>query len=143
MKVSEVRRLLTRCGFYVVKDGSLHEIWTDGKERLSISHGSKHGLALTLRTRLEHIERDYRERQAQERARRYAHHVRHITSGEAKPGSCVKCLHDFEDVPAGTTGLINEDYGSGIVVKWDLPHRSIPIRDAFAKANELVFLGPA
>lgn len=74
-------------------------------------------------------------------------------------GTRVKTLIAFSGVPEGTHGMIVEDYGSGIMIAWDLPDRPIPkdktpeeismmwaidnkcpLRDGFDKASESKFL---
>lgn len=75
---------------------------------------------------------------------------------EARIGVRVKSLVDFSGVPKGTEGVIDEDYGTGVMVAWDLPDQPLPIgysihtgkpsfasgilRDGFNKENELHFL---
>jgi hypothetical protein len=79
-----------------------------------------------------------------------------MTRNEAKVGTRVRALVEFSDVPKGTAGVIDEDYGRGVMVAWDLPGRPLPrgyrahdgrpavatgiLRDGFAKDNELHFL---
>jgi len=76
--------------------------------------------------------------------------------GEAIVGIRVKSLRDFSGVPKGTEGVIDEDYGDGVMVAWDLPNRPLPkmyrqydgkptiisglLRDGFDKKSELHFL---
>ena len=71
-------------------------------------------------------------------------------------GMRVRALRTFSGVPRGTEGVIDEDYGSGITVAWDLPASPLPagyrcydgrsvlqtgiLRDGFDKATELHFL---
>lgn len=79
-------------------------------------------------------------------------------------GQWVKSLVDFAGVPKGSTGVVDEDYGTGIMVAWNLPGRPIPrdyfdpetgrpnparrragdpnapTRDGFDKATEMKFL---
>lgn len=74
-------------------------------------------------------------------------------------GAYVKNNRPFADVPEGTLGLIIEDYGTGIMVAWDLPDKPLPrtltapeiaamfaidprcpLRDGFDKQDELDFL---
>lgn len=71
-------------------------------------------------------------------------------------GTRVKTKRDFSRVPKGTEGVIDEDYGPGITVAWDLPDRPLPpgyreydgkpvvqsglLRDGFDKETELEFL---
>lgn len=78
-----------------------------------------------------------------------------MTEKEARVGTVVKSNRDFEGVPKGTEGLIDELYEGGVTVAWDLPHRRIPrnweytgqwaveqgvpLRDGFA-TEELCFL---
>lgn len=45
---------------------------------------------------------------------------------EALIGTRVRSLRDFSGVPKGTEGVIDEDYGSGVMVAWDLPNRPLP-----------------
>lgn len=44
----------------------------------------------------------------------------------AKIGTRVRSLVDFAHVPKGTEGVIDEDYGSGVTVAWDLPGQPLP-----------------
>lgn len=75
---------------------------------------------------------------------------------QATVGTRVVSLVDFCDVPAGTQGVIDEDYGSGVMVAWDQPGHPLPpgycmhtgapmiqtgiLRDGFDKSTELQFL---
>ena len=77
---------------------------------------------------------------------------------DAEIGKRVRSLKDFDSVPKGTEGVIDEDYGTGIMVAWDLDHYPIPkgyrefdkntpigekpylLRDGFDKKWELEFL---
>jgi hypothetical protein len=75
---------------------------------------------------------------------------------EARVGVRVVSLRTFVGVPAGTEGVIDEDYGSGVMVAWDLPEQPLPrgyrrhdgrpavvsriLRDGFDKDRELKFL---
>jgi hypothetical protein len=49
-----------------------------------------------------------------------------ITREQIKIGLRVKSNVDFSGVPSGTEGVIDEDYGSGVMVAWDLPSQPIP-----------------
>lgn len=61
-------------------------------------------------------------------------------------GTRVRSLRDFADVPAGTTGVVDEEFPIGIVVRWDPPSpRSMEggwflARSGFDKATELQYL---
>lgn len=71
-------------------------------------------------------------------------------------GRRVKVNVEFSGVPKGTMGVIDEDYGTGFMVAWDLPDQPLPkgynsfdgkpafvsgiLRDGFSKENELHFL---
>jgi len=74
-----------------------------------------------------------------------------------KVGDLVRTLVDFPGVPKGTLGVVDEDYGSGIMVAWNLSERPLPpnytryngvpacvpgspLRDGFDKRTELHFL---
>lgn len=75
---------------------------------------------------------------------------------EARIGVRVKSLVDFSEVPKGTEGVIDEDYGTGVMVAWDLPDQPLPrgysvydgkpaissgiLRDGFDKKKDLHFL---
>ena len=74
---------------------------------------------------------------------------------EAIVGTRVKSLVDFAGVPKGTEGIIDEDYGIGIMIAWDLKDKPLPknyeykgrpafligiLRDGFDKKTELHFL---
>jgi hypothetical protein len=75
----------------------------------------------------------------------------------ANVGRFVRSNVDFAGVPKGTRGVIDEDYGTGVIVAWDLPDRPLPagyrewdgraaycagtpLRDGFDKERELVYL---
>ncbi len=84
-----------------------------------------------------------------------------LNEKDAVVGRSVRTLRDFAGVPTGTLGLIVEDYGTGIMVAWDLSDRPIPdmmpsdiaamyavnpkcpLRDGFDKATEFDFLEAA
>ena len=75
---------------------------------------------------------------------------------QAVIGCRVRCLRGFSGVPQGTEGVIDEDYGTGVTVAWDLPERPLPsgywsydgrsaiqsgiLRDSFDKETELNLL---
>jgi hypothetical protein len=81
-----------------------------------------------------------------------------MTQREAKVGVRVRSLRDFSGVRKGTEGIIDEDYGAGVMVAWDLPAHPLPrnyfrydgkpaiqtgiLRDGFDKETELEFLEP-
>lgn len=39
MKYREQRKLLLEAGFAMERQGSRHELWTNGRERVALSHG--------------------------------------------------------------------------------------------------------
>lgn len=45
---------------------------------------------------------------------------------DARIGTRVSTLVDFCGVPKGTQGVIDEDYGSGVTIAWDLPDHPLP-----------------
>lgn len=75
---------------------------------------------------------------------------------EAKIGTRVKTKVAFSGVPLDTEGVIDDDYGAGVMVAWDLPNRPLPqgynkydgkwaiqtgiLRDGFDKKSELQYL---
>ena len=75
---------------------------------------------------------------------------------QAKIGTRVKSNVEFCSVPLGTQGVIDEDYGLGIMIAWDFPDQPLPfgyraydgrpaiashiLRDGFNKETELKFL---
>jgi hypothetical protein len=75
---------------------------------------------------------------------------------QVKVGTRVKSNREFSNVPLGTEGIIDEDYGSGVMVAWDLPDHPLPygyrqwdgmpaiasriLRDGFDKQKELKLL---
>jgi hypothetical protein len=75
---------------------------------------------------------------------------------EVTIGTRVKSLVDFSAVPKGTEGVIDEDYGTGVMIAWDLPDSPLPedyvvyddrpaivsgiLRDGFDKETEIEFL---
>jgi hypothetical protein len=79
-----------------------------------------------------------------------------MTAEQARVGRRVRTLMDFSGVPQGTQGVIDEDYGTGVMVAWDLATRPLPagytahtgrppavtgiLRDGFDKKKELAYL---
>lgn len=80
-----------------------------------------------------------------------------MTEYEVEIGQRVAAKEAFAGVPEGTEGVIDEDYGSGVMVAWDLPERPLPpgytrhngkpavapeqpLRDGFDKDTELKYL---
>ena len=61
--------------------------------------------------------------------------TRSATAGELKPGRAVRALRAFVGVPPKTEGVVVEDYGRGVYVRW-----ANGIRDAFDKATEILWL---
>jgi hypothetical protein len=75
---------------------------------------------------------------------------------EARVGTRVRTLVDFSGVPKGSEGVIDEDYGTGVTVAWDLPDGPLPpgyceydgrpafvsriLRDGFDKKSDLQYL---
>lgn len=59
-----------------------------------------------------------------------------MTEEQAQLGVRVKTNRDFFDLPAGATGEIIEDYGTGIQIQWD----KYDFKDGFNKRDELIFL---
>lgn len=73
-----------------------------------------------------------------------------------KIGTKVKSKVDFSGVPKGTMGIVDEDYGTGFMIAWDMPNSPLPpgykkhdgqwaaktgiLRDGFDKETELKFL---
>ena len=84
-----------------------------------------------------------------------------LSLDKAVVGNKVRCTCDFPGVPIETMGLIVQDYGTGIMVAWDLSDRPLPdipaaeigemyalnpkcpLRDGFDKETELDFLEDA
>lgn len=79
-----------------------------------------------------------------------------MKTDEAPVGVRVWTLWRWAGIPKGMEGVIDEDYGSGVTVAWDLPNRplphgwrfegqwagetGVPLRDEFHKATELGYL---
>lgn len=59
---------------------------------------------------------------------------------EATVGRQVKSNVEFACVPAGTLGVITEDYGTGVMVEWKIPSNFKPLSDGFDKETELGYL---
>lgn len=60
-----------------------------------------------------------------------------MNRNEAKVGTRVKTLTDFSGVPAGTEGVIDEDYFTGVMVAWDLPDS--PLHPLYLKCRHSCF----
>lgn len=79
-----------------------------------------------------------------------------MKASEATIGTRVRTLREWNSVPLGTEAVIDEDYGSGVMVAWNLPEQPLPegyrehdgtpviqsglLRDGFDKKSELKFL---
>lgn len=79
-----------------------------------------------------------------------------MDKSQATVGQRVKSLREFSGVEVGTEGVIDEDYGTGIMVAWDRPWAPLPpgyreydnrpavssgiLRDGFDKETELQYL---
>lgn len=75
---------------------------------------------------------------------------------EAIVGTRIRTLVSFCNVPEGTMGVIDEDYGTGVMIAWNLPEQPLPkgyvaydgkpavasgiLRDGFDKKTELYYL---
>lgn len=59
---------------------------------------------------------------------------------QIKLGLKVKSRIEFVNVPKGSTGVVDELYDTGFMVRWNLPHLLNPIRDGFDTHRELIFL---
>ena len=75
---------------------------------------------------------------------------------EARIGVRVRTRRSFVSVPQGTEGVIDEDYGTGVMIAWDFHDHPLPpgyrvydgrpavasdrLRDGFDKATELHYL---
>ena len=80
-----------------------------------------------------------------------------MLESEATVGRRVRTVRAFSAVPAGSEGVIDDDYGSGVMVAWDLPDQPLPpgymaydgqpaclsgiLRDGFSY-DELIYLQP-
>lgn len=51
-------------------------------------------------------------------------------------GTRVRTTQDLFMLPKGSTGVVDEDYGSGVMVAWD----DYPYHDGFSKSNEFYLL---
>jgi hypothetical protein len=76
-----------------------------------------------------------------------------MKQSQAILGTRVKTNQEFYGVPLGTEGVIDEDYGTGVMVAWDLSNHPLPegyhrhdgrpavmsgiLRDGFDKRTEL------
>jgi len=49
-----------------------------------------------------------------------------MTRNEVRIGLRVKSNRDFCAVPKGTDGVLDEDYGDGVMIAWDLPDSPLP-----------------
>jgi hypothetical protein len=45
---------------------------------------------------------------------------------DAIVGTRIRTLRAFSGIPLRSEGVIDEDYGTGIMVAWDLPHHPLP-----------------
>lgn len=49
-----------------------------------------------------------------------------ITQKQAIVGTKVKSNIDFSGVPSGTEGVIDDDYGTGVMIAWNLAEQPLP-----------------
>lgn len=58
-----------------------------------------------------------------------------MTKEQATVGARVRTLRDFCGVPKGTEGVIDENYGSGVMVAWDFrdPALGRPLPSGYAR----------
>jgi hypothetical protein len=79
-----------------------------------------------------------------------------VTREEARVGALVRSNREFSGVPKGTGGVIDQDYGSGVMVAWHLKDAPLPpdyrrnagrrpaprsvLRDGFDKDRDLQWL---
>lgn len=79
-----------------------------------------------------------------------------MRADDAVVGRRVRSLVSFVGVPTGTEGVIDADYGTGVMVAWDMPAGKLPagyreydgrpmvqtgiVRDGFDKESELEYL---
>lgn len=79
-----------------------------------------------------------------------------MKAAEATVGTRIMTRREWCKVPKGTRGVIDEDYGTGVMVAWDLPDQPLPegyrehdgrpaiqtniLRDGFDKKTELKHL---
>ena len=79
-----------------------------------------------------------------------------MNQDQIKIGQRVKTLRAFCGVPLGTEGVLDEDYGTGVMIAWDMADSNLPagysaydgvpavrsgiLRDGFDKDDELQFL---
>lgn len=54
-----------------------------------------------------------------------------ITKEQAIVSERIKSNVDFSGVPSGTEGVIDEDYGTGVMIAWDLPEQPLPVGYAY------------
>ncbi len=50
-----------------------------------------------------------------------------MKKSEATVGTRVRTNRPFVSVPKNTEGMIVEDYGTGVLVAWDLPDKPLPL----------------
>lgn len=128
MKPKEGMRLLKSAGFAVVKTLGHSECWKNGEVELWISKSTSGSSTLSIKT--------IGEIRSAIRASENSSSVRQVFKAhQAAVGVRVKSLVDFFELPAGSEGAIDEDYGTGVFIKWDCG-----LRDGFDKKTELRFL---
>lgn len=65
---------------------------------------------------------------------------RHLAARDVVAGILVRALVSFANIPAGTVGHVEHDYGHGFEVMWHTPN---PCLDGFDKVREIRFLEAA
>jgi predicted RNA binding protein YcfA (HicA-like mRNA interferase family) len=129
MRVKEIADALHAAGF-VEENGTKHRKFYKNGIKVILPHGTTSapwsvGALKSLLRRVERGKPSVRP---------------HLELEQVRIGLRVASRVDFVDIPKGTHGIIEQDYGSGFTVRWELPHLLIPIRDGFDKSSELIFL---
>lgn len=65
-----------------------------------------------------------------------------MTIGEISIGKRVKTNRGWAGVPVGTEGVIIEDYGTGIMVAWDMQDKPYPTRYSPAEVSKMYAVHP-
>lgn len=135
MTANQIAKRLLDAGFTMTLHNSNHRRFTKNGVVMTLPSASHESSAPWVVSAMKSSIRRAEENDPNRKLSQDLPGTRKLTVGEVKPGKKVKARRPFVDVPKGTVGQVEEDYGPGFFILW-----ANGIRDAFDKSRELVWL---